>query len=173
MNTNRILLIFFLVLTPIIFPIQIVTTFLIGALVTLTFNILLIPLSLVWTLFFYLPLLGLSLLFIRMPFLRPVSIIIGFPLSIAAYIFAALIPSMGDLYSRTSKVVYTESFPFNYLHFTYLTNRSKFSLDDIGTLVELNHRIKGKDPIRIKYIEETFEKTGPDTMAESADYEVD
>jgi hypothetical protein len=105
-------------------PLQFVTTFVGGCLVALTFGLLLIPLSLVWIAFLG-ALLGLSRLWLGAGKLGPVAgngvrfliAAIGVPIAVVAAEYAALVPSMGEVESRASKLMLSWSWPYSWLVF--------------------------------------------------------
>lgn len=61
MITNKIIHIVNTITAFIVIPVQLITTFVLGILVRLTFGLLLIPFSIIWIVLFLGPLLGLSL----------------------------------------------------------------------------------------------------------------
>ena len=71
MITNKIIHIIIAVTAPICIPVQLVTCFVLGLLVSLTFGFLLIPISVIWVVLFLGPLLGLSYVYERIAILRP------------------------------------------------------------------------------------------------------
>lgn len=121
MLINRILEIILGVIGIVVIPVQILTTFILGILISLTFNLLLFPLSIVWSILFLYPLIGLSYIYEKISILRIPIAIIGIPLAVLGNTFAALIPSMGEIESRLSKLLITESFPYcwHYYKFTF------------------------------------------------------
>jgi hypothetical protein len=84
MWANKILDILISISAWVVLPVQLVTTFLLGLLVKLTFGLLLIPLSFVWEAFFLGPLLGLSWLWGKLPLLRVPVAGFGIPLALLA-----------------------------------------------------------------------------------------
>ena len=96
-----------------VIPIQLVTTFVLGILVSVTFGLLLLPMSLIWMVLFLGPLLGLSWVWEKAPFLRVPIAILGIPLAFVGNIYASLMPSMGELDSRVSKLLLSESWPYS------------------------------------------------------------
>jgi len=110
---NRILNTLIILSALVIIPMQIVTTFVLGILVYLTFGLLLLPISLIWTVFFLTPLLGLSWLWWNVKILRPPIAVIGVPLALLGNTYTALMPSMGDFESRVSKLLLCQTWPFS------------------------------------------------------------
>jgi len=96
-----------------VIPIQFVTTFVLGILVSITFGLLLLPMSLIWMVLFLYPLLGLSWVWEKAPFLRVPIAVLGIPLAFIGNIYASLMPSMGELDSRVSKLLLSESWPYS------------------------------------------------------------
>src|SRR5690606_18506879 len=89
-----------LVLTPI-------TTSLLGIIgsIPIVGSILILTISLVWSVIFLFPLIGLSWIATKIKFLSPLIALIGIPLSVCAFIFANLMPSFGDWDGRFSKIL--------------------------------------------------------------------
>jgi len=110
----RILTVALMLIAWLVIPIQFVTTFVLGFLVRVTFGLLLFPMSLIWIVAFLGPLLGLSWVWEKAPFLRIPLAIIGIPLAFLGNIYATLMPSMGELDSRVSKLLLSESWPYTF-----------------------------------------------------------
>ena len=87
-------------------------TFVLGLLVRLTFGLLLIPISLIWTVFFLLPLVGLSYIYEKVFLLRIPVAILGLPIAILGNIFCCWMPSMGEKNDRVTKMLLSNIFPF-------------------------------------------------------------
>jgi hypothetical protein len=119
MLANRIINLVSSLLTPVILPVQLVTTSLGGCLVALTFGLLLLPLSLIWIVVFLGPLLGMSWLWERVWPLRIPLAVIGVPLAVLGATYTSLVPSMGEFDSRATKhlICWTWPFSLDYLHF--------------------------------------------------------
>ena len=117
----RILNVLVTVFSVVTIPLQVVTTAVGGCLVSCTFGLLLLPLSAIWMVLLGL-LLGTSWLWDRAERLRfgplvalahiPLAIV-GIPLALLSEIYAALIPSMGDLESRKIKLIICWVWPFS------------------------------------------------------------
>ncbi len=116
MIANRILNIAISISSVVVIPVQLVTTLLLSILVNLTFGLLLIPLSLIWAVCFLGPLLSLSWLreklWAKSPVLKIPLAVVGIPLAFVGNIYVCLIPSMGELDSRISKLLLTQSWPY-------------------------------------------------------------
>jgi hypothetical protein len=110
---NRILNVITAILAWPLLPVQIVTTFVGGCLVSCTFGLLLIPLSFIWMVVFLGPLLGLSWLWDKTPILRVPLAMVGIPLAALGTVYVALIPSMGETESRAIKLVLFDTWPFS------------------------------------------------------------
>jgi len=119
MLANRIINILNSLLTPITIPLQLVTTSVGGCLVALTFGLLLLPLSLVWMVLFMGPLLGMSWLWDRVWPLRIPLAVIGVPLAVLGAIYTSLVPSMGEMDARATKLLICWTWPFSldFLHY--------------------------------------------------------
>jgi hypothetical protein len=127
MLANKILHVILAILSFIVVPVQLVTTFILGILVSLTFGLLLLPLSFIWIVFFLGPLLGLSYIYERLLIFRPLISLIGIPLAVVGDIYVALIPSMGEMDSRWSKMLYCQTFPYTYEFHKIYTKKQKVS----------------------------------------------
>ena len=97
----------------IVLPVEIVTTTVLGILVSATFGLLLFPMSLIWIVLFLGPLLGLSWVWEKAPLLRIPVAVLGIPLALVANTYAALMPCMGDFNSRVCKMFLSESWPYS------------------------------------------------------------
>ena len=113
MLANRILNLITAILAWPTVPVQLVTTSVGGCLVSLTFGLLLIPLGIIWNVFFLWPLLGLSWAWDKVSLLRIPLAIVGIPLAAVGATYVALVPSMGDMGSRVMKLVLCETWPFS------------------------------------------------------------
>lgn len=122
MITNRILDVILFITAFVVIPVQIVTTFVLGLAVSFTFGLLLLPISLIWGLLYY-PMLALSWVGSRVPALREVLGIIFIPWVVIAHTFVTLMPSMGELESRASKMMLCASWPFTWEFSQFLSRR--------------------------------------------------
>jgi hypothetical protein len=125
MLTNRIIDIFITVTAWIVLPLQLITTFVLGILVTISFGLLLLPFSLIWIVLFWIPLLGISYCWQKIPFTKFIFSILGIPLAIIGDIYVSLIPSMGETESRVVKLLCCQTFPYTWdFHWIYVKRRS-------------------------------------------------
>ena len=108
----------------IVLPAQIVTTAVLGILVSATFGLLLFPMSLVWVVLFLGPLLGLSWVWEKAPLLRVPVAVLGIPLALVANTYAALMPCMGNFNSRVCKLFLSESWPYSLDFWRMITKKS-------------------------------------------------
>lgn len=154
MISNRILTVIIGILSILVIPIMLVTTFVLGLAVTVTFGLLLLPISLIWMLLYF-PMLGLSWVCNRAPVLRDVIGIIFLPWAVVADVFVALMPSMGELESRASKMLLCESWPFTW-EFSQLLAR-KLDLESLSpdsvALNQVVSRIAARDPLRQRVLQ--------------------
>jgi hypothetical protein len=104
------------------------STFLLGVLVTLTFGLLLLPISLVYIVFVLGPLLGLSWLWLRAPLARLPIALVGVPLAALGNAYTALMPAMGETDSRMTKLLLTGLWPYSLPYWQWDTGR--FGLGD-------------------------------------------
>lgn len=114
MFTNKVLRVLLFPTMIIVVPLQFVTTFVLGLLVNLTFGLLLIPISAIWLVVFFAPLFCGSWLGHRFPFLRNVIGILLLPIAVLANAYAAMMPSMGELENRATKLLTSETWPFTW-----------------------------------------------------------
>ena len=130
MLTNKLVDILTTITAWIVVPCQIITTFILGILVRLTFGFLLFPFSFLWIVLFFGPLMGLSFLWLRIPFIRILISIIGIPLAVIANIYVCLLPSMGEKESRIVKMLYCQTFPYTFRLHQYYIRQLKITFDD-------------------------------------------
>jgi hypothetical protein len=122
MLANRIVNVLSSLLSPITIPLQLVTTSVGGCLVAMTFGLLLLPLSLIWLVFFMNPLLSLSWLWDRVWLLRIPLALIGVPLAVLGAIYTSLVPSMGEMDARATKLLICWTWPFSLDFLRYQSN---------------------------------------------------
>ena len=157
MLTNKIIRVLTGLLSFLLIPIVPITTSVLGLLVSLTFGILLLPISLIWTILFYLPLLGLSYIYENIKFLSPIATIIGIPIAVTGEVFVSLMPSMGENDSKMAKLLITNSFPYTYSisNFNNPTKLSYLMKKDghYRNLLEILHKEKTSNPLMKEYID--------------------
>lgn len=95
----------------ILIPLQLLSTFILGILVTITFGLLLLPLSIVFWWPFFGILLASSWLWQKLVISRPIILIPGVFIAAAANALVAFMPSMGEWESRGFKLAFCESWP--------------------------------------------------------------
>jgi hypothetical protein len=136
MLANRILNILLSITYILVIPVQFITTFVLGLLVTISFGILLFPISLIWILLSF-PMIGVSWLTSKIKWLRVPLGLLGIPWAFVANIFVALMPSMGELESRAAKLMLTCSWPYSWEFWqfqggkTYLFDAENKQLEEI------------------------------------------
>lgn len=135
MITNKIILIFISITAVIVIPIQMITTFVLGILVTLTFGLLLIPISLIWVVLFFGPLLGLSYVYERIAILKPILSVVGIPLAVLGNIYVALMPSMGEWESRFEKMIICQTFPYTWRYMRLQKGNNVIENNDVLTKI--------------------------------------
>ena len=121
MRTNKALNIVASALALITIPIQLVTTFLTGLLTVVTFGLFMVLLDIIWNIVFLWPLLGTSWLWLRLPWMRPLVVIVGFPHALLAAEYCTLVGSMGDFEARRLKMrlAYTWPYSFDFFRMTF------------------------------------------------------
>jgi len=113
MFTNRVLYFILGIVAFVVVPVQLVTTFVLGTAVNLSFGLLLLPINLVWIVLFF-PLLGLSCLCNKVPALRNVIGLFFIPWVVITNTFVALMPSMGELQGRAFKLMLCDAWPYSW-----------------------------------------------------------
>jgi hypothetical protein len=150
---NRILDVLISILAFVVIPIQIVTTLVLGLAVSLTFGLLLLPISLLWMLLYF-PMLGLSWVCNRVSGLRELIGILFIPWVLVADVFVALMPSMGELESRASKLMLCGCWPYTWEFSRFLAHKLELesSNPDAIALCEVLDRTAQRDPLMQRVI---------------------
>lgn len=151
MITNKIILGIIGILSIIVIPIQIISTFVLGLLVSLTFGLLLVPISFIWIVLFLGPLLGLSYVYERVSILRFVTSIIGIPIALIGDVYVSLMPSMGEWDSRFQKLIMCETFPYTWKFIQY--QKGKINITKEDALTKILKEVS-KDSVLDKYLDE-------------------
>lgn len=148
MIANRILNVVLGILGFVVIPVQIVTTFVLGLAVSLSFGLLLLPISFVWAILLF-PMLALSWLCNKAPALRDVLGIIFIPWVVVADTFVALMPSMGELENRASKLMLCNSWPYTWEFWRFLSRKLDLESADPASiaLYEVVNRISFNNPL--------------------------
>jgi len=150
MVANYILNVVLTILAWIVLPLSLVTTFVLGILVTITFGLLLLPISLVWMILFLGPLLGLSWLCQKVPALRNIVGVLFIPWVVIADTFVCLMPSMGELENRATKMMLCNTWPFTWEFWQFMSGRldltSSMSSEAIA-LKEVIERVTRRDAL--------------------------
>jgi hypothetical protein len=131
MITNKLIHIIIAITTLIVIPVQLITTFVLGLLVNLTFGLMLIPFSVIWIVLFLGPLLGLSYVYEKVAITRPFISVIGIPLAVIGHIYVALLPSMGQIDSRCAKMVICQTFPYTWRFLQFRNNKLNIGKNDV------------------------------------------
>ena len=146
MLANRILNVFVVITALVVVPLQLVTTLILGLLVSLSFGILLFPISLLWILLSF-PMIGASWLTAKIKWLRTPIGLVGIPWAIVANTFVALMPSMGELESRAAKLMFTESWPYSWEFWRFQIGKVDLFDPASASLREVIARISRRDPL--------------------------
>ncbi len=136
-----------------VIPLTIVTSFVLGILVSVTFGLLLFPMSFIWIVFFLGPLLGLSWVWEKVPFLRVPVAILGIPLAFIGNTYASFIPSMGELDSRVSKLLLSESWPYSLDCWRLITTKALPKSPGAGSFSLILNEVSRKNPPYLQYLE--------------------
>jgi len=150
MITNKIISIIISITAIIVIPVQMITTFILGILVELTFGLLLIPFTIIWVVLFLGPLLGLSYVYERASIMRIFIAIIGIPLAVLGDTYVALLPSMGEMDSRFSKMVCCRTFPYTWRFMQFQNNKLNIGKDDV--LIKILREVS-TDKVLDKYLD--------------------
>ncbi len=135
-----------------IIPISFVTTFMLGILVSVTFGLFLLPISLIWLVLFLGPLLGLSWVWEKAPFLRVPIAVPGIPLAFVGNIYATLMPSMGELDSRVSKLLLSESWPYSLDCWRLITTKALPESPGAEDFSQILMEVSQKNPPYLQYL---------------------
>ncbi len=149
MAANRMLNIVLTILAWVVLPLQIVTTFVLGILVSISFGLLLLPISLVWMLLIG-PLLGLSWVCQKAPLFRNLLGIIFLPWAVVADTFVSLTPSMGELENRAAKLMLCNTWPFTWEFWQFWSGRLDLTSSDVPEAIALSKvisRVTYKDAL--------------------------
>ena len=130
MWANRIINILVSLLALLVIPVQLVTTLVLGVLVSISCGLLLIPFSLIWAVLFMGPLFGLSWLWDKVPLLRIPVGCCGIVIAVVGDVYCALLPTMGELGSRFVKMALCETFPYTLDCWAFMNGRGAFSIED-------------------------------------------
>ena len=153
MRTHSILRVVNGVLAVPLLPLVLLSTFVLGILVTVTFGLLLLPISLVWVVLFLGPLLGLSWLWLRVPFLRVPVALVGIPLAALANAYAALMPSMGENASRATKLLQVSVWPYSLQYWQWDMGRLQLDDPEAKELAVAIQREAYKNPLLTWYVQ--------------------
>lgn len=146
MLANRILNVLLVITALLVVPVQLITTLVLGLLVFLSFGILLIPISLIWILLSF-PMIGASWLSAKIGWLRNPVGLLGIPWAIVANTFVALMPSMGEFESRAAKLMLTESWPYSWEYWMFLTGKANLCDPENYSLREVIERVSLRNPL--------------------------
>ncbi len=149
MITNRILCVVLGISAFVVIPFQVVTTLVLGFVASLTFGLLLLPISLIWVVLLF-PMIALSWLCNKIPALRDVLGLVFVPWAVFANTFVALMPSMGEIESRALKLMLCESWPFTWEFWQFSSRKLDLESDDPGAvaLKDVVKRRWSHDPIK-------------------------
>ena len=148
MITNRILNAILGILAIVVIPFQIATTLVLGLAVSLTFGLLLLPINLIWVILLF-PMLALSWFCNKVPAFRNVFGIIFIPWVLLTETFIALMPSMGEIESRASKLMLCNSWPYTWEFWQFLLRKLDLDSVDPATIAlnEVVERMSSHDPL--------------------------
>ena len=151
MIANRILDLILTILAWVVVPIQLVTTLVLGILVSCSFGLLLLPLSLIWAVLIF-PLIGASWLCSKFEVLRNPVGFVGIPWAVVAHTYSCLIPSMGEFESRAHKLMLAEAWPFCWEYWRFGNGRLDIGLPEGQVLRTVLERISRNDAVKQRTI---------------------
>jgi len=162
-TANRILYVILTLLAWIVVPTQFITTLVLGILVSLSFGLLLLPISLVWIVLIF-PLIGTSWLCNRIEVLRNPIGLVGIPWAVVAIIYACLMPSMGELENRASKLMLAESWPFCWEYWQFWGGRLDIRSSEAAALRAVLNRVSrnGNDVLKQRTVDRLSRREGLD-----------
>ena len=152
MWANKIIDIIITVLAWVILPVQLVSTLVLGILVRLTFGLLLFPMSLIWIVLFLGPLLGLSWLWQNVSLLRFPLGVIGIPIAILGTIYTCLMPSMGEIESRVTKLLLCQTWPFSLECWALTSGKHIVKQGEYSDFEHVLYRLGKRDPAIQQYL---------------------
>ena len=156
MLTNKIIHVVTGLTGIVLLPIVPISTLVFGFLISITFGLLAIPITLVWCCFYF-PLLALSFIWEKYKILRPIAAIIGIPIAIIAEIFVSLMPSMGEMDAKMAKWLNTLSFPYNWTLFQLERNSAyPITSGNYRKLLDIFYRVKTNNKYMTAYIDKEF-----------------
>ena len=129
MFANRVVNFVTRLLSPVTAPIQLATAFVLGFLAFVTFDLILLPFTVVWIVLFLGPLIATSWLWDRAPLLRLPLAIPGVPLAILGGICVGLMPARDEFASKSMKLLICWTWPFS---LDYLAYQRGEDLEDEG-----------------------------------------
>lgn len=147
MLANKVLHGFLTAFAWLVLPVQAVTTFVLGLLVSVTFGLILLPLSAVWVVMLA-PMLAISWLCSRFRVLRNPLGFLGIPWAVLAHTFACMVPSMGEFESRAAKLMIAESWPYSWEFWQFQSGKIPFALIEGSEVENVFLRIARDDSIK-------------------------
>lgn len=136
----------FMVISVVLVPIQLITSFIFGILSLITFDLLLIPISFIWTVLFLGPITGLSYVYEKVAILRPFVAITGIPFAVIGNIYIQLIGAIGDNNAKMEKFIICRTFPYTWRYLQYKNNKLNIHKDDV--LAKILKQICGSKPFK-------------------------
>jgi hypothetical protein len=151
MIANRILSVALSIAALVLLPLQICSTLVLGWAVKLSFGLLLLSISLIWSLLLA-PLLAGSRCCRGKPVLREVVGILLLPVGLLGSVFVALMPSMGEMEGRAAKLMLCDSWPFTWECWLFLKGRLVQESPDGEAFMEFVERRSRRDKLMQRVI---------------------
>lgn len=146
MFANRILNVLVGITAFVVVPVQFVTTLVLGLLVSISFGILLLPISLIWILLSF-PMIWASWLTTKIGWLRNPLGLLGIPWAIVANMYVALMPSMGELENRAAKLMLAESWPYSWECWRFQNGKVDLYAPENYRFREVIDRVSRRNPL--------------------------
>ncbi len=150
-------------------PVRFLSGFVLGCLISLSFGLLLLVLSLVYVVVFFSALLALSWLWLRVPLLRLPVALLGVPWAVLAYSFVTLVPEgPEDQEAAVSKRLFTILWPYSWPYFRWDMGRLPRGVPERRELLlVLERETRGVPPWR-QYVEARLQREHAQTEATSS-----
>lgn len=159
MRANKLLEAILTGLAWLLLPLQLVSVFVLGILVSLSRGVLAWPLDLLWVAL-RAPLVGASWLCSRRSALRNPIGILGIPWAILAYTYRCLTPETGELRVRVADLLLVEAWPFSWEFRRFQAGSLDLASAGAAPLRELLERVSRDDAIKQWTVDELARERG-------------
>lgn len=162
MHANRTLHVILRITSILVVPVQLVTTGLLGLLGLIPFVDVLISvgISLIWIVLFLGPLLGLSWICHKLPFLREPVGFAGLLVAFLGDTFVCLMPTFGEMETRWSKQLLCETWPYTWEYWQYDRGRGASVARDLPQLERVLKTVRTNVVLREYLLHRSRERSG-------------